>query len=100
MTDPTTLEGFVRHLDALLQQMADQQRGKTLRVARRIDPRLTEDDIMDPHSFPALAGNPAFAYEDGLLAGLVAAHVAINREGVARVRESARNIEEEKDDSQ
>ncbi|MCB2155339.1 hypothetical protein KQI84_10665 [bacterium] len=87
MTEPKLLEDFVRHLDIFLQQMVEQQRTKTLKVARRIDPRMTEDDVMDPHSFPAISTNPAFAYEDGLLAGLVAAHVAVTREGVCAVRE-------------
>ena len=86
MNEASPLEDFVRHVDTLMQQMIEQQRAKTLKVARRIDPQMTDDDIMDPHSFPAIAHHPAFAYEDGLLAGLVAAHVAVNREGVARVR--------------
>jgi len=74
------IQGIARRLDGLFGQMIDQQRAKTLRIARSIDNRITEDDIFDPHSFPQVAERPDFSYEDGILAGLVAAQVAVMRE--------------------
>lgn len=61
----------------LLDNMIVHQREKCLKLARRINPRLTADDLMNPFDWPEVAENPQFAWEDGLLAGLQAAHAAI-----------------------
>ena len=63
-------------IDALLSEMIVQQRAKVLRIAREIDPRLTDDDVLSPMDFPALSGDARFNYEDGLLAGLLSAQIA------------------------
>jgi hypothetical protein len=70
-------------METLLAQMVVQQRGKVLAVARSLNPRLTGDDILSPHDFPELAESPRFNYEDGLLAGLLGAQIAMR----ARLRE-------------
>ena len=62
-----------------------QQRAKVLAVARSLNARLTEGDILSPHDFPELAESPRFNYEDGLLAGLLSAQIAMR----ARLREHA-----------
>ncbi len=62
---------------ALLERMIEQQRDKVLRVARRFVPHLTADDVLNPHDFPGLAAAAEFHYEDGILAGLLAAQMAI-----------------------
>jgi len=64
-------------IDALLQEMIDQQRAKVLVVATSLDARVTADDILSPHDFEALLGDPRFNYEDGLLAGLLSAQIAM-----------------------
>ncbi len=61
----------------LLDDMIVHQREKCLRIARRIVPHLTADDLMNPFDWPEVAENPQFAWEDGLLAGLQSAHAAI-----------------------
>lgn len=61
----------------LLDEMIVQQRAKCLKIARRLNDRLTPDDLMNPFDWPEIAENPQFAWEDGLLAGLQAAHAAI-----------------------
>ncbi|MCC5874881.1 MAG: hypothetical protein JJU11_01555 [Candidatus Sumerlaeia bacterium] len=61
----------------LLDEMIVQQRSKCLKIARRLNDRLTPDDLMNPFDWPEIAENPQFAWEDGLLAGLQAAHAAI-----------------------
>jgi len=62
---------------ALLERMAEAQRAKVLAVARRFVPHLTADDVLNPHDFPGLAGAAEFHYEDGILAGYLAAASAI-----------------------
>ncbi len=62
---------------ALLDSMIDQQREKVLRIGRRLNPRLTADDLLNPFDWPEVAHNPQFNFEDGLLAGLIAARTAI-----------------------
>jgi len=70
-------------LDALFDEMIAQQRDKVLRIARELNPRLTPDDVLSPQDFPELAADPRFAYEDGILAGLISAQIAVR----ARLRE-------------
>ena len=64
-------------METLLEQMIVQQRGKVLAIARSLNARLTEDDILSPQDFPELAESARFNYEDGLLAGLLSAQIAI-----------------------
>jgi len=74
---PTELEA----LEAELQRMIDQQQHKCLELARRLRPGLTADDITQPHDFPELAHNWHWNYEDGMLAGLLAAQLTLRRVG-------------------
>jgi hypothetical protein len=62
---------------ALLQQMIDQQGAKVAALARAINPKLTSEDLLQPHDRRELAGDPIFNYEDGLLAGLISAQTAL-----------------------
>ncbi len=61
----------------MLDELIVQQRGKCMKIARRINPRLTPDDLMNPFDWPEVNENPQFVWEDGLLAGLQAAHAAV-----------------------
>ena len=72
-------------LEPLLDQMITAQRAKVLRLAREAVPNVGLDDILNPHDFPELKAHPTFEYEDGLLAGLMAAQVAIRAEVRQRV---------------
>ncbi|HMZ51951.1 MAG TPA: hypothetical protein PK988_06770 [Candidatus Sumerlaeota bacterium] len=60
-----------------LDSMIVHQREKCLKLARRIVPHLTPEDLMNPFDWPEVATNPQFVWEDGLLAGLQSAHTAI-----------------------
>lgn len=73
MTDDAAQEG----IDSLLTEMTDQQRAKVLATASDLDSRLTLDDILSPQDFEVLAADPRFNYEDGLLAGLLSAQIAV-----------------------
>jgi hypothetical protein len=61
----------------LIDQMIEQQQVKLLAMARRIDPHLTPDDLLQPNDFPQLEEHPAFRYEEGILHGLQAARAAL-----------------------
>ncbi len=92
MENRRDLEELVTRLERLMEEMVGQQRRKLVALANRIQPGLSEDDLRDPHSFPQVTGRPEFAYEDGLLAGLIAAQVAMTRDGVDFVRERAEEL--------
>jgi hypothetical protein len=66
---------------AALERMIVQQRERCLELARRLHPGLTADDITQPHDYPELAQNWHWNYEDGVLAGLVAAQLTLRRVG-------------------
>ena len=63
--------------EALLAQMAAAQERKVLALARRIVPQLTPEDLRNPHDFAPLVESADFNYEDGILAGLRAAEIAV-----------------------
>ncbi|MDP3278551.1 MAG: hypothetical protein Q8Q09_25400 [Deltaproteobacteria bacterium] len=65
-------------IEALLLQMVEHQEQKVAAFARRLRPRLTADDLKNPHDFDEL-NDPDFNYEDGHLAGLHAAVSALRR---------------------
>jgi hypothetical protein len=66
--------------DRLLSQLIEQQRAKVLRLARTLNPSLTFEDILNPQTFPELANSSGFNYEDGILAGLISAQMALRAE--------------------
>ena len=71
--DPDSLA----RMDSLFAELIEHQRKKVVAEARRRDPKLTDEDCEQPHDFPVLAEDPAWQYEDGLLAGFRAAHMAV-----------------------
>jgi hypothetical protein len=64
-------------IDKLMLQMIAQQEQKVLEMARRIHPGVTPEDIRNPQDFPDLVGNPEWNFEDGILAGIKSAHMAL-----------------------
>jgi hypothetical protein len=64
-------------LEHLLDEMVAQQRARVLVHARRLNAKLTDDDVQQPHDFPELAGSPEWNYEDGILAGYQAVQAAV-----------------------
>lgn len=63
--------------EELLEEMIVQQRGRVFDLGRRIWPAASVEDILNPQDVPTLAADPRFNYEDGLLAGLMAAQMAL-----------------------
>jgi len=72
-------------VDRLMLEIIAQQESKVLAMARAIHPGLTSEDIRNPHDFPDLMASGQWNFEDGILAGLKSAHMAIR----ARLLESA-----------
>jgi hypothetical protein len=64
-------------VDRLMLEMIGQQGKKVLALARRIHPGVTQEDLRNPHDFPDLADNGEWNFEDGVLAGLKSAHMAL-----------------------
>lgn len=64
-------------IEQVFVELIAQQENKVRRCAARINPRLTADDLLQPHDFPELARDPGFNYEDGVLAGLRSAVAAL-----------------------
>lgn len=63
--------------EKLLEEMIEGQKQVLLKCARRIVANVTLDDIMQPNDFPELENHPAFRYEEGILAGLQSAYMAL-----------------------
>jgi hypothetical protein len=64
-------------VERLLADMVAQQERKVFGLARRIVPHVTLEDLRNPHDFAPLMESGEFNYEDGILAGLRAAAMAI-----------------------
>ena len=67
----------LEEIDSLLDQMIETQRFRLLAIARRIEPSLTPEDLLQPHNHPRLAASPEFSFEDGILAGYLAIRAAL-----------------------
>jgi hypothetical protein len=80
------VQQVLEQTDALFEELITQQRRKVLRLAREAVPTITPDDVLNPHDFPELKAHPTFEYEDGLLAGLLAAQIAVRARIVAPLR--------------
>jgi hypothetical protein len=64
-------------LDLLLERMIADQRHRLLALARRLEPEVGPDDLLQPHDHPRLAASPDFNFEDGILAGYLAFRAAL-----------------------
>ena len=62
---------------SLLDELIRYQQTRVVDLANRIHPGLNAEDLRNPHDFPDLFEDPAWQYEDGQLAGLVSAHIAL-----------------------
>jgi hypothetical protein len=63
--------------DRLLEDLIGGQRKKLLELARRIEPGITPEDLLQPHNHPKISGNSDFNFEDGVLAGYLAVRAAL-----------------------
>ena len=77
------IEQILNELETTFEQMIEHQRGKALETARRKNPHLTPEDIMNPEAFPEIYEDGPFNFEDGILSGMVSARIA----AIARLKQ-------------
>jgi hypothetical protein len=63
--------------ETLIATMVAQQEAKVLRLGRTLVATLTAEDLRNPQDFPVLVASAAFNFEDGILAGLRSAEIAV-----------------------
>lgn len=71
-------------IDKLMLELIALQEKKVLDLANKIHPGLSSEDIRNPHDFPDLIADSGWNFEDGILSGLKAAHIALR----AKIAES------------
>ena len=71
-------------IDRVMGEMIAHQEAKVLGLGRELVPDLTPEDMRNPQDFPALRRDNNFNFEDGILTGLRAAHMALRSELLAR----------------
>ena len=79
MTEETGAQ-MLELAEQLFERMITQQQAKVLRLARQAVPNIGPEDLRNAHDFPELREHPTFEYEDGLLAGLISAQIAVRAE--------------------
>lgn len=67
-----------------LDELAEGQRKRLLKLARTVVPYVTSDDILQPNDFPELEMHPVFRYEEGVLAGILAAQMALRAQCITQ----------------
>ena len=63
--------------DDLYSELIQGQEDKLLKLAKRIVPHVTRDDLLQPNDFPELENHPEFRYEEGVLHGIQLTFIAI-----------------------
>ena len=69
---------------SLLDEMIAQQTNKVLELGRRWVPHATSEDLRNSEDFVILKDKPIFHFEDGILAGLIAAQTALSHQARTR----------------
>ena len=68
---------LIDKVEALLSEMHKQQVEKAKKVAHKIIPSLTDEDLLNPDNFAQIAQSPQFMYEDGIAAGILSSKIAL-----------------------
>jgi hypothetical protein len=71
------LEPLFAEIESVLERLISQQRDKIMEVALDMLPHLTPEQVQDPHDYPEVAEDTTFNFEDGFLAGLMSARMAL-----------------------
>jgi len=71
------LEEIFQEIEQCLGEMIQRQREKVLMIAMRFNPSITRDDLFNPHDIVELEQSGLFNFEDGILAGLMSAQMAL-----------------------
>jgi len=73
-----------KEIDEILEGLIGLQRKKLYQLAEELGVRVTREDILNPHDFPELLKSSRFNFEDGLLAGLLSAQMALRQALIAQ----------------
>lgn len=84
------LEVAVQVLDSMILR----QQAKVLELGRKWVPHVTDEDLRNAEDFQILKDKPIFHYEDGILAGMIAARTALATEIRTRYPETGLRLEE------
>jgi hypothetical protein len=85
----TDREQLIAEIEAVFERLINQQRDKVIEVALDILPHLSPEQMQDPHDHPEVAEDTIFNFEDGFLAGLLSARMALRTNVFAEQRPSA-----------
>lgn len=66
-----------KQTDQLIEEIVTDQKRKLLACGRRIVPKLTPEDMLQPNDYLELENHPHFRYEEGVLAGLQTIQTAL-----------------------
>ncbi|MCB1213271.1 MAG: hypothetical protein KDK40_03135 [Chlamydiia bacterium] len=66
-------------MEMILDELVEGQKKKLMAVASQIVPKITMDDLLQPNDYPELETNGVFRYEEGLLAGIESARMALRQ---------------------
>lgn len=67
----------IEEMQRCLLEMREGQYQKLLSYGRQVIPSLTSEDLLQPCDYPELEQHPVFRYEEGVLAGIEMALVAL-----------------------
>jgi hypothetical protein len=82
-------EQLIAEIEAVFERLLKQQRDKVKEVALDILPHLSSEQMQDPHDYPEVVEDTIFNFEDGFLAGLLSARMALRTNVFAEQRPSA-----------
>jgi len=71
------LEELFQEIEQCLEEMIRLQREKVFMIAIKLNSSITRDDLFNPQDFVELERSGLFNFEDGILAGLMSAQMAL-----------------------
>lgn len=64
-------------IEKTLDELADYQKKRLIKVARELVDNITEEDVLQPFDYPELENSPIFRYEEGVYSGILSAKAAV-----------------------
>lgn len=71
------MEELFQEIEQCLEEMIRLQREKVFMIAIKLNSSITRDDLFNPQDFVELERSGLFNFEDGILAGLMSAQMAL-----------------------
>ena len=71
------LENIKKDLQKVFDELLKNQKDKAANVAKKYNPKLTAEDLLNPDNFSEIINDPNFMYEDGQAAGILSAQMAV-----------------------